>query len=194
MNKPSILNIIFTSFLITFGLCTAGRSDITVGVASRNENRPQVPQSLQVPSDRQIVLKVAAQGSQIYTCRQQPDNRSQFEWTLKAPEAELFNADGSIFGRHYAGPTWEANDGSKIAAVVKVKAASPTKSIPWLLLQVKSTQGRGKLASVKWVQRVHTTGGNSPLSGCDRNRQNTAISVPYTADYYFYSPTKAASN
>ena len=183
--KPLLLKLGIISALMTSGLCSVARSN--------NNERPQVPQNLQVPTEQKLLIKTAAQGSQIYICSQRPDNRSQFEWTLKAPEAELFNTDGSVFGKHYAGPTWEANDGSKIAAVVKVKEVSPNKSIPWLLLQVKSTQGQGKLASVTWVQRLHTTGGNSPLASCNRDRQNAEMSVPYTADYYFYSPTKVSA-
>ena len=146
-----------------------------------------------MPTEQKLLLKTVAQGSQIYICSQRLDNRSQFEWTLKAPKAQLFNPNGSIFGKHYAGPTWEANDGSKIAAVVKAKEVAPNKSIPWLLLQVKSAQGQGKLASVKWVQRLHTTGGNLPPENCNRNRQNAEISVPYTANYYFYSSIKVSA-
>jgi hypothetical protein len=38
---------------------------------------PQVPDNLQVPSDRQLLLKAPAQGSQIYICRQSKNNESQ---------------------------------------------------------------------------------------------------------------------
>ena len=157
------------------------------GIDRSNANDyPQVSKKLQVPTDGQLVFKSAAQGSQIYTCQQQPADRSQFEWKLKAPDAKLFDAQGKMVGKHYAGPTWEANDGSKIAAVVTAKEQAPNTSIPWLLLQVKSAAGNGKFTNVKWVQRLNTTGGvASPV--CNRDRLNTEISVPYTADYYFYS-------
>ncbi len=142
MRKPAWLIISIVLFT-NLGLSSVARSNA-------NDN-PQVSKKLQVPTDQKLVFKSAARGSQIYICQQHSADRSQFEWTLKAPEAQLFNPDGSIFGKHYAGPTWEANDGSKIATVVKVKEVAPNKSIPWLLLQVKSAQGQGKLASVKWV-------------------------------------------
>ena len=105
------------------------------GIDCSNANDlPQVSKKLQVPTDGRLVFKSAARGSQIYTCQQLPADRSQFEWKLKAPDAKLFDAQGKVVGKHYAGPTWEANDGSKIAAVVTAKEQAPNASIPWLLL------------------------------------------------------------
>ncbi|MGL4881154.1 MAG: DUF3455 domain-containing protein [Waterburya sp.] len=180
MQKSSWINISVIASLISLGLCGIARSNL-------NEN-PQVTKNLQVPTGQQLILKAKAQGTQIYTCDQVTDKESQFEWTLKAPDAKLFNSQGEVMGTHYDGPTWEANDGSKITADIKAKKIVSKDSIPWFLLQVESAQGNGKLANVKWIQRLHTTGG-IPTQTCDRDRQNTEISVPYTADYYFYSPT-----
>jgi hypothetical protein len=180
MRKPVRL-ITISIVLFSLGLSSVARSNA-------NDN-PQIPKKLQVPSNQQLLFKSAARGSQIYTCQQMPADRSQFEWKLKAPAAQLFDDAGKVIGKHYAGPTWEANDGSKIAAVAISKDKSPTDSIPWLLLQVKSVEGNGKFTNIKWVQRLNTTGGNSPKD-CNRSRQNTEIAVPYTADYYFYSDPK----
>ncbi|MBA3922651.1 MAG: DUF3455 domain-containing protein [Nostocaceae cyanobacterium] len=83
-----------------------------------------------MPPLQRLLLKATARGSQIYVCHQLADNGLQFKWTLKAPDAELFNSQGEVLGRHYAGPTWEANDGSKITAVVKAKENAPNASIP----------------------------------------------------------------
>ena len=157
------------------------------GIAQSNANdNPQVSKKLQVPTDQRLVFKSAARGAQIYTCQQIQANRAQFEWKLKAPDANLFDAQGKVVGKHYAGPTWEANDGSKIVAVVTAKEQAPNASIPWLLLQVKSAAGNGKFTNVKWVQRLNTTNGVASTE-CDREILNTEISIPYTADYYFYS-------
>jgi hypothetical protein len=180
MRKPAWLIISLVLFT-SLGLSSVAQSNA-------NDN-PQIPKKLQVPTDRQLVFKSAARGSQIYICQQMSADRSQFEWKLKAPAAQLFDDAGKVVGKHYAGPTWEANDGSKIAAVVTAKEQAPNASIPWLLLQVKSAEGNGKFTNIKWVQRLNTTGGNSPKD-CNRSRQNTEIAVPYTADYYFYSDPK----
>jgi Protein of unknown function (DUF3455) len=178
MRKPAWLITISIVLFTSLGIHSVAQSNA-------NDNL-QVSKKLQVPTDQRLVFKSAARGSQIYICQQIPADRSQFEWKLKAPEAKLFDAQGKVVGKHYAGPTWEANDGSKIAAVVTAKEQAPNASIPWLLLQVKSTTGKGKFTNVKWVQRLNTTGGIASPE-CNRDRLNTEISVPYTADYYFYS-------
>ena len=47
------------------------------------------------------------------------------EWVFVAPEARLVDANGMLVGHHYAGPTWEAGDGSKVVGTVKAKVDSP---------------------------------------------------------------------
>jgi hypothetical protein len=47
------------------------------------------------------------------------------KWTLKAPEADLFDANGRAIGRHYAGPTWELMDGSEVVGKFKARADAP---------------------------------------------------------------------
>jgi hypothetical protein len=41
------------------------------------------------------------------------------------------------------------------------------------------------------IQRLHTKGGQTPAPGsCDSSKLGTEAKIPYTADYYFYAPTK----
>jgi Protein of unknown function (DUF3455) len=172
--------------IIVFG-CELG---ITLAQAAPTENAP-VPDTLQVPKDQSLLLKAAAKGSQIYTCQASAPN--QFAWTLKAPEAELFDEQKQPLGRHYAGPTWESKDGSKVVGQVKAKVEpSQAEAIPWLLLETKSSEGKGIFSQVKWVQRLNTVGGKAPTEDCDSTHQNQETKVSYTADYYFYGiPTTA---
>jgi hypothetical protein len=182
LKLSSWLNISLIFSLTGFGLC---------GIARANSNNDSpVPENLQVPTGQRMTLKAEGRGSQIYVCGPvEGTEELQYEWTLKAPDAKLFDAQGKVLGKHYDGPTWEANDGSKVTAGIEAKESAPNGSISWYLLKVESSQGDGMLANVKWIQRLHTTGGNPPTQDCDRDRQNTEISVNYTADYYFYSPT-----
>lgn len=151
-------------------------------------SRPDVPEKIQAPAGEQLVLKVHASGSQIYTCQQGTDGK--FAWTLKAPEAELRDEQGKIIGSHYAGPTWKHNDGSEIKGKPVARADSPDPdSIPWLLVTVTSHSGSGVLSHVTSIQRVHTKGGQPPASACDASNNDEAKSS-YTADYYFYAPAK----
>src|SRR5215216_504531 len=73
-----------------------------------------IPDTLAVPSGNVLLFKTAASGVQIYTCAAQADDPETLAWTFKAPEAELLNELGQTVGTHYAGPTWEGNDGSTV--------------------------------------------------------------------------------
>ncbi len=150
---------------------------------------PQTPDNLKVPTGQMLKLKGSAKGVQIYQCKAKTGNINQFEWTLKAPEADLFDDQNKKIIKHYGGPTWEALDGSKVIGSVKAKADAPrTSTIPWLLLQTKSNQGNGSLSKVTYIQRVETVGGKAPSQACNQTRANTEVRVDYTADYFFYSP------
>lgn len=147
---------------------------------------PQVPDALKVPSGHSLILKTVARGSQIYICKATAESKTAYEWTLKAPSADLFNDQGQRLGTHYAGPTWEI-DRSKVVGVVSAKEnALQAETIPWLLLKAKSHQGQGTLSSVSWIQRLDTTGGKAPAIGCNETSPNAEVRVPYTANYYFY--------
>lgn len=156
---------------------------------------PAVPDNLKAPSGEQLILKVAAKGVQIYTCAASATNANGFEWTLKAPEAELFDEQGVKVGKHYAGPTWEANDGSKVAGEAKQRADAPGgKGIPWLLLKTKESSGNGLLGKVTSVQRVDTVGGLAPAAtDCNQTKKDNEVRVAYSANYYFYTAGGAAS-
>jgi hypothetical protein len=148
-----------------------------------------LPKNLQVPSGQELLFKMVGQGAQIYECQAKADG--VFEWTLKAPDAVLLNDQGKTSGKHYAGPTWEADDSSRVVGQLKEKSIAPDQNaIPWLLLEVKSHQGSGRFSSVNWIQRLETTGGKAPIEGCDRSHSQSQIRVSYTANYLFYgTPT-----
>ena len=142
------------------------------------------------PAGEQIVLKAHASGSQIYVCQQASDGK--FAWTLKAPEAELRDDQGRVIGHHSAGPAWKHNDGSEVTGKVVARVDAPNSdAIPWLLITVVSHSGSGVLAGVTTIQRINTKGGQPPTAGeCSTAKQNAEVKIPYTADYYFYAPSK----
>jgi FtsP/CotA-like multicopper oxidase with cupredoxin domain len=146
----------------------------------------QVPPELQPPAGEQLLLQAHAKGVQIYSCK---EDVAQFTWTLKAPEAQLFDKGGKPFGRHFAGPSWEAKDGSRVTGKAVANAPSPdAASIPWLLVTIVSQNGEGVLAHVTSIQRLNTKGGKAPASGCDAAHVGQEIRVPYSADYLFFAP------
>jgi hypothetical protein len=146
----------------------------------------QVPQQLQPPAGEQLLLQVHAKGDQIYTCKADAD---KFTWTLKAPDAQLFDKDGKPFGKHFAGPSWEANDGSRVTGKAIANVPSPdANSIPWLLVNVLTHEGTGVLSRASSIQRLNTKGGKAPASGCDASHTDQEVRAPYSADYLFYAP------
>lgn len=97
---------------------------------------------------------------------------------------QLTDAQGKPFAKHYAGPTWEAPDGSKaVGKAIANEPAPKADSIPWLLLSAESS-GSGTLAGARFVQRVNTSGGAGPTGACET--AGTERRVDYTADYVFY--------
>lgn len=99
----------------------------------------------------------------------------------------------------FGSPTWQSSFdssavwGNKVASIVAGSDAScpTTGAIPCLLLQAIGSQTGptgGKFMTVTtYIQRLNTTGGTAPLTGCavsaDVGKQ---VLVPYTSDYYFY--------
>ena len=146
----------------------------------------EIPKAIQAPDNQQLYLQVHAKGDQIYTCK---GDAAQFAWTLKAPDAQLFDKDGKAFGKHFAGPSWEATDGSRITGKAVANVSSPdADSIPWLLVNVIGHEGSGILSRATTIQRLNTKGGKAPSNGCDAARANQEIRVAYSADYFFYAP------
>jgi hypothetical protein len=146
----------------------------------------EVPQQLRPPANEQLLLRVHAKGDQVYVCK---GEGSQFAWTLKAPDAQLFDQEGKPFGKHFAGPSWQANDGSRVTGKAIANAPSPgADSIPWLLVNIVSHDGSGVLSRATTIQRLNTKGGKAPASGCDSSHSGQEVRVSYSADYLFYSP------
>jgi hypothetical protein len=149
---------------------------------------PNAPAALQPPANLVLSLEALADGVQIYECRFAPESPGHYVWVLKGPETDLRSRSGSVIGKHYAGPTWQWKDGSKVVGVSTAHVDSPDgKAIPWLLLGAKSHEGEGKLSQVESIQRLDTTGGVAPTEPCTGARTNEAVRVPYTATYYFYT-------
>lgn len=138
-----------------------------------------VPQTLAVPADMQLVLSAHAEGAQVYVCS--PDAA----WTLKAPDAVLFDEKGNQIGKHYAGPSWELSDGSLLTGEAVAKDPGPdANAVPWLLLKVKTNSGKGLLAKAGMVQRIETKAGAAPKESCKPGDETRSA---YSATYRFFA-------
>jgi hypothetical protein len=137
----------------------------------------QASSSIDVPPNAQLLLEAKGSGAQIYTC-------TDGKWTLKAPDANLLDAQGKIIGTHFAGPTWRLTDGSEVKGKAIANQPSPdAASIPWLLIQTVPGSAKGKFSDVTYIRRMETHGGVAPREACTAGETR----VPYTATYSFYT-------
>jgi hypothetical protein len=182
MNRVSVICAHLAAIVVIVGF--AGSA-----IAQGTPTTENVPANLTPPAGSVLVLELGARGVQIYTCAAKPDDASAFVWTFKAPEAELFNRRGEVVGHHFAGPTWQGNDGSAVVGTVLERAASPDSgSIPWLLLEAKDHAGSGIFSTITYIQRVETAGGGAPVAGCDAAHAGAEVRQPYQATYAFFYP------
>ena len=144
-----------------------------------------VPAAVQVPAGQKAAMTWTGTGMLTYECRADADNATRFEWVFAGPDAKLADA-GSMqaVGRYYAGPTWEANDGSRITGKQVAVAPATAGNIPFQL--VKAEGGTGAMKDVTYIQRVNTRGGVAPQLPCDAATRGNKATVPYAADYVFY--------
>jgi hypothetical protein len=142
------------------------------------------PEALAPPKGQTLLLHLRAKGKQIYVCQTSDGGPA---WKLKAPEAKLYDESGKYLVHHFAGPTWQADDGSQVVGKAVANAPSPDgDSIPWLLLTVTTHDGKGILSGVQSIQRLETKGGKAPAGGCGTANQNELAEAPYEAAYYFW--------
>jgi len=148
---------------------------LAVACMARDSIAQTAKESIDVPPHSRLMLRAVGSGDQVYGC-------VNGRWALTAPDAKLLNQEGFVIGRHFAGPTWQLNDGSWVKGKAVAKQAAPdATAVPWLLLE--SVGGTGRLGTVRFIQRTGTHGGNAPDGSCS---QSAMRRVPYTATYSFY--------
>jgi Protein of unknown function (DUF3455) len=176
---------------------------------------PLPPGMAPVPAGNKLFLGTHAVGTQNYVC--QPSGAG-VAYVLFTPQATLFGDDGVQIITHFNSPnpdepntdptvvapqgmiraTWQFKDTSRVWAKVHQPNGAVTvdqDAIAWLLLDAVGHQpgptGGVKLMQTTFVQRLNTTGGLAPKTGCSSLTDvGKKAFVPYTADYFFYQPTK----
>jgi hypothetical protein len=166
---------------------------------------PPVPANLEVPAESVAFLQGHGVGTQNYVCL---PSGSGFAWTLFTPEATLFIDHFQQLTTHFFGPNpaekgtiraaWQhSRDTSTVWARMARNGSSTDPAfvkpgaIPWLLLEKVGTQagpsGGDTLTVTKFIQRLNTSGGVAPKTGCSQSTDvGRKAFVPYTADYFFY--------
>lgn len=133
---------------------------------------------------RPAALEAFGKGVQIYACGKV---NGAYAWHLQGPDASLLDVKGQVIGKHFAGPSWQAQDGSIVVGeTVNASPAPDAGAIPWLVLHAKSHSGSGAMASVQYIVRTRTEGGLAPATGCDAGHAGGEVRVPYNAVYLFF--------
>jgi hypothetical protein len=168
---------------------------------------PLVPPAIQVPAGNKAFLEGDAIGTQDYICL---PSGSGFAWTFFGPQATLFNEHDKQIITHFLSPnpfesgmpraTWQhSQDTSTVWGMTIASSSDPAfvapGAIPWLLLKVVGAQdgptGGDKLSETTFIQRLNTSGGVAPSTGCTLSTDVGKMAlVPYTAEYFFYKAIK----
>ena len=173
MFKPTVKSITCAVLLAVAG----------TAVAAENVS---LPEPVRVPAGHAVMLETLGVGEITYECREKKDMAGAFEWAFVVPVATLTDMQKKTVGKYYGGPTWEANDGSKVTGKqVAVAPASPG-NIPLQLVKAEPAMGNGAMTGVSYIQRVATKGGVAPAAPCGADTKGRKEIVKYQADYIFW--------
>lgn len=175
MKNPLLL----TGLAALLSACASTSAPMKVDNAS-------LPEAVRAPAGTLQKMWTVGRGELTYECREKKDMAGQFEWAFVGPVATLYGADQKVVGKYYAGPTWEAADGSKITGKQVATAPGGTGNIPLQLVKAEPAMGQGAMQGVTHIQRLNTQGGVAPSTGCDAMAKGQRQQVVYAADYVFY--------
>ena len=159
--------------------CASGPMTMRVDNAS-------LPEPVRVPAGQKVMMATTGVGEITYECREKKDMAGQHEWAFVGPVATLYGSDRKAVGKYYAGPTWEAGDGSKVSGKQVAVAPATPGSLPLQLVKADPAMGAGAMTGVSYIQRLNTKGGVAPAMGCDAMSKGKRQQVAYEADYVFY--------
>lgn len=149
-------------------------------------NNMTLPEAVRAPAGAKQTMWTVGRGELTYECREKKDMAGQFEWAFVGPVATLYGPADKVVGKYYAGPTWEAADGSKVTGKQVAVAPGGAGNIPLQLVKADPAMGMGAMQGVAYIQRVNTKGGVAPSSTCTMAEKGQRQQVAYAADYVFY--------
>ena len=178
---------------------------------------PAVPTGLEVPAGNEVFLKGVATGTQNYACKPSGNGFAWILFTPEAtlfnnadkqiithffgpnPDPRDANTDPRVVANGTIRAAWQARDTSTVWARV-FPPSQPSfdpafvrpNSVPWLLLEKVGVQegptGGDLLTRTTFIQRVNTSGGLAPTTGCAQASDvGKKAFIPYTADYFFFT-------
>lgn len=156
------------------------------GTAAAAVDNASLPEPVRVPAGHVATLETVGVGEITYECREKKDMAGAFEWAFVVPVAVLNDMQNRAIGKYYGGPTWEANDGSKVTGKQVAIAPAAPGNIPLQLVKAEPAMGQGAMTGVSYIQRIETKGGVAPAAVCDMSNRSARQQVGYQAKYVFY--------
>ena len=177
---------------------------------------PPVPEKVQVPEGAKPFLVGHARGTQNYVCLPSgaafawtlftPEatlfrgRHKQIITHFFAPNPCEPNTNARVVANGAIRAAWQTSDTSTVwAAADPAHTATSTSdpdfvepgAVAWLLLTVVGAQdgpsGDDTLSETTFIQRLNTSGGVAPSSGCSALADvGHQAFIPYRADYFFY--------
>lgn len=147
---------------------------------------PDAPEAVRPPAGHKMTLHTVGTGEITYECRLKAGTADTHEWAFVAPVATLTDKSKKPVGKYYAGPTWEAADGSKVTGKQVATAPAAPGNIPLQLVKAEPATGDGAMSGVTYIQRLNTKGGVAPADPCTAATVGAKKQVSYRADYLFY--------
>lgn len=146
------------------------------------------PAAIAVPAGNKLAMTALGTGELAYECKAKANQADAYEWVFAGPTAVLYDKTSkAAVGKYYAGPTWEANDGSKVSGKqLGVSPSGNAASIPLQLVQAAPATGSGAMNGITFIQRMNTMGGVAPSDACGAANAGARKMVKYEADYLFY--------
>ena len=179
----------FDRLLVTAALVVAAALSLAQA-GQAGPTPPGVPGAIAVEAGHKPFLALDAAGVQIYGCNAVG---ASYRWSLVAPRADLYDRNGNLVLTHFAGPSWQAKDGSLVRAALEQRVNVDPTAIDWFLLRVTYAgpgDDGGRLGGTKFIQRIQTTGGLAPApETCNAGTVGAVSEVPYAAVYVFWKTT-----
>jgi hypothetical protein len=141
---------------------------------------------LRVPASEAPAFMLNGNGVYIYQCRQSVSDPNAYMWAFVVPDATLYDGARSV-ARHATVGLYESlSDRSSVSGIVRSSQPAGSANLPWVLIRAQPIGDSGLFANVTSIQRVNTTGGAAPTSGCGPDNTGEEARVAFHADYYFY--------
>lgn len=182
----NLLPALGTASLAALLTACASAPPMPMPMAAASVDNMALPEAVRVPAGQTLKMLTTGVGEITYECREKKDMAGQHEWVFVAPVATLYGADKKMVGKYYAGPTWEAADGSKVTGKQLAIAPGGAGNIPLQLVKTEPAMGMGAMQGLSYIQRLNTQGGVAPAMACDAGSKGQRQQVKYAADYVFY--------